>query len=185
MSRKRAPVTQHVKDGLVTEVQTPYHLPHILFEHLEEDEGCIVLCRSRLHLSPLEHHALIREAEVKRTRLSIQDTGFPIVAQSQHVLPWTYQCGYVLIVRKADGQTRLIPGSYEYLREIGLRIGEEMNARDRAHSLIQIGILVCCDPRFPEIHSLSDQHVPMPGYRIDWDVILRQDVVYRSRPTHL
>lgn len=184
MSRKRVPVVQHVKDGLVTEVQTPYHLPHILFEHLDGDEGRIVLKRSRLHLPSLEHHALIREAEVKRTRLSLRDAGFPMVAQSQHVLPWTHQHGYVLIVRKASGQTRLVPGPYEYLREIGLRIGEEMTARDRAHSLIQIGILVCCDPRFPEIHNLFDQHVPMPGYRIDWDVILRQDVVYRSRPTH-
>lgn len=184
MSKKRAPVTQHVKDGLVTEIQTPYHPSHILFEHLEEDEGCIVLHRSRLHLSPLEHHALIGEIEGKRIRLSLQDAGFPMVAQSQHVLPWAYQCGYVLIVRKASGQTRLVPGSYEYLREIGLRIREEMGSRDRAHSLIQIGILVCNDPRFPEIHGLSDQHVPMPGYRIDWDVILRQDVVYKPRPTH-
>lgn len=196
MSRKRVPVVQHVKDGLVTEVLVPYNPPYAIFERLEVDKGngLLRVDRSRLHLHPLDHHALMEEVEVKRTRFTMtghpDGTGYSVgdprssLRDGSRLLPWRHQAGYVLIVRKADGQTRLIPGRYEYLREIGQEIQKGLGTKDRAHSIVQIGILVCNDPDLPRIHGLDENHIPMPGYKDDWDVILRQDIRYTPHPTH-
>ena len=188
MTRDRV-VCQHVKDGLVTEVKVPYNGSHLLYETLRKVDGQVCYDSYRLHLPPDLHRSTLKDIQSKRTHFvmmgfpdgtgrRIGDPGSPMRDRHRR-LPWGHIHGYVLFVRRADGQTRLIPGSYEYLSEIAKRIQETYDMNDRMHSRLYIGILVCSDPEFPIHHGLSDSHVPMPGYKEDWDILLKQELPYR------